>query len=140
MQQAYDAFREMITYYGVCGLMAVAEQYDYDGLQQLLASAAHTRRKNWLNVGGQLIPTEEVESAKRNIKEGTLNSWRMCIIFIQRKANLYPEQKILHQLASLSEIKQTPLNEWQYEAIHMLLEDAVVIKEKIAAAIYTSTG
>src|SRR5947209_19542983 len=36
VQQAYDAFKEMITYYGVCGLIAVVEQYDYDGLQQLL--------------------------------------------------------------------------------------------------------
>src|SRR5439155_16441191 len=39
VQQAYDAFQEMITYYGVCGLIAVAEQYDYDGLQQFLKTA-----------------------------------------------------------------------------------------------------
>src|SRR4051794_9764451 len=36
VQQAYDAFQEMISFYGISGLMAVAEQYDYEGLQQLL--------------------------------------------------------------------------------------------------------
>jgi len=138
VQQAYDAFREMITYYGISGLLNVASQYDFDGLQQFLKSAAYTHRNNWLNVGGQLITTEEVEKAKRLIKEGEINSWIDVHHFYITQGRLYPEQKLLHQLASLSEIKQTPLDELGIEDIHILLEDAVAIKEKIATAIYNS--
>ncbi|TKK68288.1 DUF4954 family protein [Ilyomonas limi] len=138
VQQAYDAFREMITFYGICGLITVAEQYDYTGLQSLLKTATYAHRNNWLNVGGQLIPEDEVEKAKRLIKEGEIASWIDVHQFYITQGQRYPEQKLLHQLASLSEVKQMPLDMLSMEEIHILLEDAIVIKEKVAAAIHAS--
>lgn len=138
VQQAYDTFKEMITFYGLCGLVTIAEQYDYDGLLQLLKTATNVHRKEWLNVGGQLIPAEEVEEAKRLIKEGSINSWIDVHNFYITQGRQYAEQKVLHQLAALSEIKQIPLDMLKIEEMHILLEDAITIKEKIAAAIYAS--
>ncbi len=137
VQQAYDAFTEMISFYGIAGLIQALENYGSD-LQGYFKTITLPHRTKWQNVGGQLIPAEEMNTAKRLIKDGSITCWDEVHDFYITQGNEYPQQKMLHQLASLSDIKQLPLEDMKAEDIHALLAEAILLKEKIAAAIYAS--
>ena len=54
VQQAYDAYKEMILYYGLKHLIILIDEAN--NINQLNEKLSVTKRTNWLNIGGQLMP------------------------------------------------------------------------------------
>jgi hypothetical protein len=84
-------------------------------------------RAQWLNVGGQLIPVEEVDALKNAIKDRQINSWDELHHAYTLQGEKYPLQKMQHALVSLleaeavepSEINATQLNKWLDKAVEI---------------------
>src|SRR5262249_51643324 len=76
VRQAYELFVKLITYYGTFYLVKVIEQYNGNSMEDLPdALPFEPRRSEWLNVGGQLMQNEAIESLKKKVKDAAINSW-----------------------------------------------------------------
>jgi hypothetical protein len=140
IQKAYTLFKEMIVYYGCNHLVALAEDNNVTSLAGLVAliSSEDFTRQSWLNVGGQLIPTDTVNAFRKEVREGGITSWDGVHAWYQQQGAHYARQKTLHALASLQEVTGINLRELDISVWQTLLDVTVNTKEWITNAIYTS--
>jgi NDP-sugar pyrophosphorylase family protein len=138
-QRAYDAYSEMILYYGLLQLIEWIEKNNIKNTEDIIKQMqADVQRFLWLNIGGQLMPAEEVHSLKNKIKSKEINSWDELHDTYASEGKKYTTQKLQHALASLLQIENlkakniTPekLNYWFDKAI----EIASSLTEKISAS------
>ncbi|HYJ65692.1 MAG TPA: DUF4954 family protein [Parafilimonas sp.] len=122
VQQAYDAYKEMILYYGLKHLIALIDATE--NINQLKEKLPVTKRTNWLSIGGQLMPEDEVEIMKNKIKQNEIKSWDELHAYYKSAGEKYQQQKLQHALSSLFEIENVQqelstkkINEWLNEAV-----------------------
>lgn len=134
LQRSYDAYKEMILYYGLIHfILLLDESGNIDHVNKKLP---FSKRSGWLNIGGQLLPEEDVEVMKGKIKNNEIKSWDELHEYYKTKGGEYPAQKLQHALSSLFEIENIQpekistekIKEWLYEVV----EISTGITEKIA--------
>ena len=101
VQQAYNAYKEMILYYGLKHLIILIDATDT--INQLKEKLSVTKRTNWLSIGGQLMPEDEVELMKNKIKQNAIKSWDELHAHYKSEGEKYQQQKLQHALNSLFE-------------------------------------
>ena len=139
VQPAYKAFNELIIYYGTTQLLQFIKENNFASLKDLAAALpARPSRGEWANVGGQLIPSTELESLKEKIRTGKIKSWDTVHESYQAQGDKYPAQKLKHALASLSEIKGINLKKLDARQFAALLDQMVATKEWLTKGIYDS--
>ncbi len=139
IQQAYTLFKEMIFYYGCNHLIALAESDGVQCTKHLVALLPQQpARQAWLNVGGQLIPTQEVEAFRQQVRQGTLTNWEAVHAWYGQQGAASPQQRAQHALASLAEIAGIQLHTMDSATLHTLLDATVATKAWITHAIYSS--
>jgi hypothetical protein len=139
IQQAYDMFSKMIFYYGMSQLLSYIKQNNVTDFKTLSSSFSnYAKRNNWLNTGGQLIPEEAIQKLRTGINNKKISSWHDVHEFYMQEGIKYPQQKILHALASLAEIENVSLQKLQPKILTEWLERMLLIKEWIVNEIYTS--
>ena len=137
VQQAYDAFKSMIFYYGISQLTLLLDGCLETGTDW--KDCIHqNKRNNWLNIGGQLMPEEEVYQLKKDIKEDNINGWHDVHRWYYLQGEAYPQQKRQHALASLAEIREINLDGVSVGDIVQWLDEAVEIRKQMVAAIHFS--
>src|SRR5699024_1763573 len=106
VQQAYDIFTRLITYYGVSELLHLISSCDFSLTRARMdITRQKLTRNEWLNVGGQLIPKEEITSLCVDIKENRIRSWNQVHDFYKHQGESYPLQRRRHAIASLLELE-----------------------------------
>jgi hypothetical protein len=136
VQQAYDAYIEMIFYYGLKHLIVLLnESIDFKGLQEKLL---YVKRTNWLNIGGQLMPEDEVELMKNNIRQNEIKSWDELHAYYKSAGQKYQQQKMQHAITCLCEIENIQPEKISQEKINEWLDKAVEISSAITEKIIQS--
>ncbi|MEX6690646.1 DUF4954 family protein [Danxiaibacter flavus] len=139
IQQSYNIFRQMIEYYGMTQLIAFMQNEDITDIQQSFKKLPHIgERNNWLNVGGQLIPSDEVDVLRKNIREGAIDSWNDLHDEYVRLGEAYANLKLVHALASLQEVSGIQIKTVSKETFNELLDKTVATKKWITENIKTS--
>jgi hypothetical protein len=139
IHRAYSLFKQMIAYYGCTSLVTLLDNTAAATTAEFTASLpAGDGRQAWLNVGGQLVPADDVEAFKKTVREGGITSWDEVHAWYAERGAAYLGQKTRHALASLEEITGMKLTEMDTPALHSLLNTAVATREWITHAIYTS--
>ncbi len=72
--KARIAYREMLSYYIASTLLPALEEKGA-GLVGALAASEATEPRKWINLGGQLVPEEQVDRLRAEIRTGDLNDW-----------------------------------------------------------------
>ncbi len=138
-QQSYNAYREMILYYGLLHLIKWMEENNTPPVKELIKGlGAFNVRTQWLNVGGQLIPVEEVNALKDAIKNQQVNSWDELHDAYTAQGIIYPLQKVQHALSSLIEIENIHATDVTAVQLNNWLNKAVEITESITHKISES--
>ena len=96
------------------------------------------KRKEWINVGGQLLLKDDVEQLKTNVKEGKITGWDAVHHWYAEKGTQYAEKKLKHAMASLAEIKGWNLKELDSNHLNELIDNTIVTKEWLTKSIYES--
>jgi hypothetical protein len=112
--EAYQAYQEMLLYYGVKTLSAhcLATGQSIASFQEKEA----IRREDWLNVGGQLVPASRVEQLKADLKDRVLSSWDDVHHTYDAWFASYEEDRAIHALATLYQALGTnQINNGQWE-------------------------
>jgi len=137
--QAYEIFVRMINYYGINHLMECIEKNKLNSVEviQNFFSKKITRTE-WVNAGGQLIQKNEMDNLRKKIREGKIQSWEHLHKIYEELAENYLQQKIMHAVASLCEIKNLKPGELPKEDLNNLFSYAIETKEWIAEKIHES--
>jgi hypothetical protein len=137
--KAYYLFKELITYYGSCQLINFIKTHSFKTLEDVIhVLSGKLKRKQWVNIGGQLLLKDEVEQFKQHVKEGKIQGWDGVHHWYAEKGTHYTEQKLKHALASLAEIKNINLKQIDAAYLNDLIDEAIATKEWITNSIFES--
>jgi Domain of unknown function (DUF4954)/Domain of unknown function (DUF6819) len=137
--QAYGIYKELIIYYGVTQLIHFIRQHNITSLQKLLQSLpAKPERREWMNIGGQLMPKTSVQTLIRNIRSGKISGWDDVHAFYIKNSNAYHEQKLQHAFASMLEIMKLTPKKLTKKIFSNLLQQTINTREWMVKAIYNS--
>lgn len=136
---AFAIFEKMIFMYGMDQLILKLTQ---NGLKNL-----HTKIKaiktsgaamEWMNIGGQLIPTKSVQSLLQQIKNDKLPTWEEVHQYYQLETNKYLNKKNTHALYCLEFIQGETISSLSVKKINSWLDRYQEIKKEITHKIKSS--
>ena len=134
--KTYHAYRDMLHYYAVKNLLEYLKTNPESDFSKMCESLKSKREKNWVNLGGQLIPEQDVDQIRSDIGSGKLSNWNEIHHRYDTLWEKYPFEKQKHAFATLCEILGTdkPTNKQWISA----LDKAVEIQEFIRDQVYVS--
>lgn len=105
-RKAYFVFNQMVRYYGI-GLMTDALiGLDASEISAFIASAnAVPKRREWANIGGQLMPASSLTILLDGIKNHVYESWDHVHESYRHFANENKLQALQHGIASVFEVE-----------------------------------
>ena len=100
--RAYHAYGDMLIHYAISNVMdhLSGQQGDID-LMTLSRQLESRRQREWINLGGQLMMTSDLERLLTDIKEGKLDSWKAIHHRYNEIWKRYPTDKLRHAYLSL---------------------------------------
>lgn len=133
----YHIFKRMIHYYGSTHLVDVLEK---KGVETAFdkKDLPDTVRSTFENIGGQIIPRQQIETLIQDIKNGEANSWDAIHERYHHWSSNYLNDKTMHALASLAEITNIPMREWTTDFLQDCLAQSLKTKEWICLEIEKS--
>jgi len=109
--EAVSAYRQMLRYYAIKKIAAFYDSHtelDYQGLINLLGAYSSTERiKNWVNIGGQVVPAFRVDELRKEIGEGKYKTWDEIHGVYDHWDEIYPLDKCRHAWAVLTLLQET---------------------------------
>ncbi|MFI5133641.1 MAG: DUF4954 family protein [Chitinophagales bacterium] len=139
VNQAYQIFKELVVYYGMSQLIEFILRKKINSWQKLWQSLPfRSRRGEWVNIGGQLMPKVSLDTLIRNIQTGKVRSWEEVHAFYNKNSRLYHEQKFQHSFASLLEILNINPRGFTKKLFKQLLQQALDTREWMVKEIFDS--
>ena len=136
VRQAYKIFKEMIVYYGVSQIIEQIQNKkitNWEQLQKIIS--AKTKRNDWVNVGGQLIPASVLTDFLKNIQGNKVKGWDDIHRFYLDNSKQYEQQKLAHATSSLLEVTGGKFDRKKFK---QQLQDCVATKEWMVKNIFES--
>ncbi len=139
VQQSYNVYKELINYYAVTCLLDFSKANRTENIEALLSAIPKRLSVNkWLNVGGQLMPADDITQLKKKIVSGKLNSWDDLHVFYEQQTIVYPQQKFMHAMAALKQATGISLSAKNSGDLLKLLKEAMATRQWMTDGIYTS--
>ena len=134
--KAYHAYSEMLHYYAVKNLLEYMRLNPKATLAKMCKDLAGKRQKGWVNLGGQLMQKDDVETLRSDIGSGRLKSWKEIHERYDYLWNKYKTDKQKHAFATLCEIYGTDtLTKTNWKAA---LDKTVIIQRYVSDQVYNS--
>ncbi|HOK65593.1 MAG TPA: DUF4954 family protein [Anaerohalosphaeraceae bacterium] len=134
--EGYQAYRQMLLYYAVKNLLSWMQANPQAHFEDLKTALQGPRCRDWVNLGGQLIPAEDVDRLRADIRDGKLQTWQQIHDRYDQLWQRYPADKQKHAWATLCSLWETQTltaEQWK-EA----LRQAVQIQHLICQRVYES--
>lgn len=131
----YHAYGDMLHYYAVKNLLAWM-QSSSGSLTDMQNALKGPCRRVWVNLGGQLVPEEDVGQLRSDIGSGKLTSWQAIHSRYNELWKAYPLEKqkhAYHTLCGLLETERLTPALWQ-----AALDKAVQIQDYVCRQVYQS--
>lgn len=132
----YFTFRSLIEYLGIKeGKSSIDLNNFIESVQNIKKNKLYTK---WINVGGQLMPEEELLIITKKIKDGLLKNWdevHKAYDFLWDKYNL---QKTRFSIYALEEILEKKIENLTISNWKELIKEVIDINEKIYERSYSS--
>jgi len=137
--EAYQLFKQFISYYGMMQLLKMIETRNLESWSQVSSLfPKNAARKKWKNIGSQLLPEPDMLSLVRNIHNGKITGWEDVHDFYNNKSSFYSTEKFLHAFASLLDIEGLTLTRFTKKEFLRLIDKTLSTKEYITRNIYES--
>lgn len=138
VQQAYQSYTRMLRFYSIRQLMQfmLASPYSWNEMISRLPFGAE--RKNWISLGGQLIPDETFLHFRADLHKGKITGWDDVHQFYVNQSAEYEKQVFEHAFACLTALDHLHLSSFTIEYLHQLLNEGVSTMEWILSGIKLS--
>jgi len=133
---SYHAYHDMLLYYCVKNLFTYFQSDHKASFNTMCKTLKGTRIKNWVNMGGQLIPEKDVDQLRADIGAGRLNTWLDIHNRYNELWSEYQLEKQKHAYALLCELFET--NELKKDHWNSAIDQFVRIQEYIRDQVYIS--
>lgn len=113
--KAYHAYGDMLKYYAVKNLMIYMHSHPKVTFTEMCKDLHSTRQHEWVNLGGQIMQKNDVDTLRSDIGSGKLNSWKEIHTRYDDLWAKYSVDKQNHAYATLCELSGTDNlteNEW----------------------------
>ncbi len=139
VMNCYLLFKELIGLYASNELIKYMDAYHLQSMDDFRkALPAKLQRNAWTNVGGQLMPNDELNKTKDKIKNGRIKGWDELHGAYQHQSDKYAEYKFRHAMASISELWGMDIKKATTEKLKQLLQFSISTKEWMVKGIYDS--
>ena len=139
LPEALKLFTDLIIFYGAIQLLEHTKANNFTSFDEIKKSiTTKITRSEWINVGGQLMKTTDVEKIKQQIKSGKVQSWQQVHVMYKKIGAEYAAAKLEHAYTSLLEILNITSKQFTPEVFKTVLQNAVSIKEWMCKGIYNS--
>jgi hypothetical protein len=137
VKEAYSIYKRLIVYYGIQQILDFIGSHSIDTFNELMeALPVDPVRLEWMNIGGQLLPSTSVTTLLQSVKNRNIETWDQVHQFYEQNGKLYSDQKLQHAYASLLQILD--IKELTPELFKVLLLQLVETREWMYANIYSS--
>lgn len=99
--RGYQAYHEMAFYYAAKQIVEYLQMHPGTNLEELPQQLGGLRQRDWVNLGGQLVPAEDVDALRDDIRIGTLDSWSKIHDRYEQLWLAYPLVKQRHAYSTL---------------------------------------
>ncbi len=138
-RKAYASFREMVRYYAVGQMVTKFSAADRSYSSFNLRSMSKLQsREEWVNIGGQLVPSSSVAVLLEEIKAKKLNSWDDVHHAYKQLASSSDEHLLQHAVAALLEIERITLEDLTASKLSSLFKGYLATNEKVFQGIVQS--
>jgi len=134
--EAYHAYGQMLHYYAIKNLLDYLKDHPEASLESMHRALRGKREKEWVNLGGQLIPGREVNRLRTGIGSGRLTTWEAIHKKYDAFNKAYPLTKQRHAYAALLCILN--INKLTNDLWHKALDRAVEIQNYICDQVVAS--
>ena len=134
--KAYHAYGQMLHYYAVKNLIEYMKANPEASFSSMSNALAGEREREWINLGGQLAPAEDVDLIRSDIRSGKLHSWEDIHLRYDAVWEGYIPARQRHAFATLCETlgsNSITCAEW-----FSALDKAVEIQELIRDQVYVT--
>ena len=138
--RAAEAYREMLFYYGMKTVVYYLKKQSEAGLSFAQAAAElngteyKKRIKDWINLGGQIVPAFRIDALQKDIREGKIKSWEEIHACYNAMAASYDKDRACHAGSILTFLYKDIFT--NPETFKTVLEKTVEISSWIKEQIY----
>ncbi len=137
--QAYQTYKELIYYYFTTQAVDFIAQHALKNWNDVVkAFPAKSVKNEWLNIGGQLMPTSTVASLKEKIKKGSIKSWDAIHQFYTTQSSVYATQKLQHAIGCILALDNKKMSQLDTVYFNEILQKAVSTKTWMSKGIYNT--
>ncbi len=133
---AYKAYGQMLHHYAITNLVDYMESVPEANLALMSKELSGEHIREWVNLGGQLMPAFEADKIRADVGSGKLSSWEQIHQRYDDIWQQYPLAKQQHAFAVLREIcgaDKLDKDKW-----FAMLDTAVKIQEYIRDEVYAT--
>jgi NDP-sugar pyrophosphorylase family protein len=136
-RQSYQIFKELIGFYAADELLNCIKTNSISSFHTLNKQIGSiSKRKSWVNAGGQLMEASALSSLQQKIVSGKIKGWDAVHEFYRQQSASYPSQKLQHAIASYCELKG--IKQLSKTNITELLAQFIKTREWMVKGIYDS--
>ena len=99
--RGYQAYREMLHYYAVKNVLDFVRVQPDATLAEIHEALQGPRRQSWVNLGGQLVPADDVDALRQDIRDHRIRTWSEIHQRYGEWWQAYPLAKQRHAFATL---------------------------------------
>jgi hypothetical protein len=102
--EAYHAYKDMLQYYAITNLLVYLRKNPKATFTSLVNDLMGKRKKEWVNLGGQIMIQDDLDKLRADIGSGKLDSWKAIHTRYDSLWVKYAEDKQKHAFATLLEV------------------------------------
>ncbi len=139
VQQAYNSYKLMLKYYVFETMLQHCIANNLVKKSELKnAFTPNNIITKWENVGGQLIPTERVNTLKKQIKNNTITSWFGVRDYYKLMGEYYTTHKLEHAIACMPLVSSINIATLNKADVVLMATEVLATKALIQHNIYQS--
>lgn len=135
---AYHAYGDMIVYYAMTNAVKYLNEHPEVSSRDFLDMASGSRKREWVNMGGQLICGEDLDQLKSDICDGTLDNWEAIHQRYNQLWKDYPMEKLFHAYQSLVFLHKDEMENLSDKVWQQCLDKLCEIQQFICDQVYSS--
>ena len=136
--EAYHAYGDMLLYYGVQNMVKYMDEHPGITLESLCDTLRSKEQREWVNLGGQLVNGDDVDTLRHDINHGILNTWTDIHRRYDEIWERYPLEKLRHAFSSLRFLYHEKYGIMTRELWVKLLQKASDVQQFICDQVYLS--
>ena len=136
--EAYHAYGDMLLYYGVKNMVKYMDEHPGITLEALCDMLRSKEQREWVNLGGQLVNGDDVDTLRHDVNHGILNTWADIHHRYDEIWERYPLEKLRHAFSSLRFLYHEKYGIMTRELWVKLLQKASDVQQFICDQVYLS--